>query len=116
VYSTGPGKLGTLLMMPEWYLLMIVLVLISGLSAFYEPLRFATGLLVLAFLPPATHAWLCGQRTFFRVPPRQSGMRLRLAATTALLHFLQPAARLVGRFRQGLTPWRRRGADRMIWP
>jgi len=35
---------------------------------------------------------------------------------TAMLHFLQPAARLGGRLRQGLTPWRRRGAERMIFP
>ena len=28
---------------------------------------------------------------------------------TAMLHLMQPAARLLGRLRHGLTPWRRRG-------
>jgi hypothetical protein len=41
-----------------------------------------------------------------RRPPRE---RLQLLATTGLLHLLQPLARLSGRMRHGLTPWRLRG-------
>src|SRR6185503_18282061 len=32
-------------------------------------------------------------------------------ALTSVLHFIQPIARLSGRFGSGLTPWRRRGVD-----
>jgi cellulose synthase/poly-beta-1,6-N-acetylglucosamine synthase-like glycosyltransferase len=116
VYSLAPGRFGTFLMMPEWYLALALLSVMSLCSAFYEPLRFSLGLMAFAFVPPAAHAWLCGQRNFFRVEPRRRRLRWRFAALTAVLNFLQPAARLSGRLRQGLTPWRRRGADRMIFP
>jgi hypothetical protein len=33
-----------------------------------------------------------------------------------MLHFVQPAARLAGRLKQGLTPWRKRGAHRLVFP
>jgi hypothetical protein len=116
VYSVGPGKLTALLMMPEWYLLMAPMALVSLFSAFYSPLRFSALLLAAVFLPPALHAVASAFRTVFRISPRQRLQRARHASLTALLHFLQPAARLTGRFRQGLTPWRLRGADRIISP
>jgi hypothetical protein len=102
--------------MPEWYLLIAVLALTSFVSAAYSPLRFSVALLVLSLLPPAIHAWLCGQNSFFNSGLRCRWSRWRLAAGTALLHFVQPAARLIGRLKQGLTPWRKRGVRRMIFP
>jgi hypothetical protein len=39
--------------------------------------------------------------------PAAKGRRRRLVALTALLHLIQPAARLVGRLTNGLAPWRR---------
>jgi hypothetical protein len=41
-----------------------------------------------------------------------------LVSITALLHAIQPIARLSGRVRNGLTPWRRRGnaSMRVPWP
>jgi hypothetical protein len=118
VYSRSPGKLSTLLMLPEWYLLMGVLALVSLFGTVYPPLGFALGLLALVGVAPTAHAWLSGRRACFRIEDRQRWGRRRLAAVTAWLHLLQPAARLLGRFRQGLTPWRRRGANRLVipWP
>lgn len=116
VYSPAPGGFAMLLMMPEWYLLTALLVAVSLLSALDESLRIAAGLLVLAVLPPATHAVLSSWKSLFRVAPRSRWLRLRLMACTAGLHFLQPAARLTGRLQEGLTPWRRRGANRMRFP
>jgi len=118
VYNPGPGKLGTLLMLPEWYLLMGVLALVSLFGVVYPPLGFALALFALAGVAPTAHAWLSGQRACFRLEVCQRWGRQRLAAVTAWLHLLQPAARLLGRLRQGLTPWRRRGANHMVipWP
>jgi GT2 family glycosyltransferase len=116
VYNVAPGKLSMVLMMPEWYLLMALLGLLSVAGLFYAPLRFSVPLLALAFVPPAIHACRNGWNTCFRCAPGQRLRRLRLSAMTALLHFLQPAARLAGRLRQGLTPWRRRGGDRVVAP
>ena len=116
IYAAAPGTLATILMMPEWYLLMALLAVIGYASAFYAPLRFSLFLLAAVFVPPAAHAGLCGWRTFFRLEPHNRTARWQFAAMTAFLNFLQPAARLGGRLRQGLTPWRRRGAARMIPP
>src|SRR5439155_17176617 len=35
---------------------------------------------------------------------------------TAALHLVQPVARLWGRLRHGLSPWRRRGSAGLAWP
>jgi hypothetical protein len=108
--------LSSTLTMPEWYLLIAIFALTSLVSAAYSPLRFSIALLALAILPPATHAWLSGNRSFFSSGLRRRWSRWQLAVGTSLLHFLQPAARLIGRLRQGLTPWRKRGADKMVLP
>ena len=116
VYDSPPGILTSILVMPEWYLLLGILALTTAVSAAYSPLRFALPLLGLAGLPPALQAWSCSRRSFFSCTLRRRWSRRRLVAGTAWLHFLQPAARLMGRFRQGLTPWRKRGPERMILP
>jgi len=115
-YNVAPGMVASILMMPEWYLLIGIFALTSIVGAAYSPLRFTVALLALAILPPATHAWLCGQRSFFNSVIRRHWPRWQLVAGTALLHFAQPAARLTGRLRQGLTPWRKRGAHKMVVP
>jgi len=116
VYGVAPGMLTTFLMMPEWYLLIGVLAIILPFGTLYAPLHYSLVLLALAVFPPVTQAWLCGQHAFFRDAQQQPLRRQALAATTAMLHFLQPAARVICRVRQGLTPWRRRGADRKKFP
>ena len=42
--------------------------------------------------------------------------RYRMRVRTGLLYLLQPAARLGGRLRNGLSPWRRRSAPRLGMP
>jgi len=116
VYSTAPGRLRSLLTVPEWYLLIALVAGIAAVGIFYAPLRFAFGLLVLMILPPAINAMLSGAGSLVRRAPQGEWERWSLALGAALLHFLQPAARLLGRFRQGLTPWRRRGSARAVLP
>lgn len=116
VYSGAPGRLRTLLTVPEWYLLIGLAALIAAVGLFYPPLRFAFALLALMILPPAANAFLSGLASLDRARPRDGWKRWQLAAGAAGLHFLQPMARLLGRFRQGLTPWRRRGAVRAAFP
>jgi GT2 family glycosyltransferase len=116
IYDLAPGRLSSILMLPEWYLILALLALISVCGLFYRPLRFAAFALALAALPPLAHAALSGARAFFKLHPRRPLPRLRLAGVTAFLHFLQPAARLWGRLAHGLTPWRRRGSRRLVFP
>jgi glycosyltransferase involved in cell wall biosynthesis len=119
VYSRTPGTFASILMLPEWYLVISLLALISACSFLYPPLRFARIALGVAFVPPLTNAFITGARACFRIVPRSWWRRLGMATMTAVLHFLQPAARLWGRLCQGLTPWRSRGGDGSLvvpWP
>src|SRR5262249_19435665 len=43
-------------------------------------------------------------------------VRLQLRGITTLLCLLQPLARLIGRLRSGLNPWRCRGIEDWTWP
>jgi O-antigen biosynthesis protein len=52
------------------------------------------------------HATLSATRASFTGLPRSRISRLKLRSLTALLHLLQPLARLWGRLHGGLTPWR----------
>ena len=118
VYDTAPSTFASILMLPEWYLVIGVLALIAACGTFYPPLRWLEIPLGVSFLPPLLHATFSGARAFFRIVPRSRWSRLKLAMVTGFLHFFQPAARLWGRVGYGLTPWRRRGGNRLVipWP
>ncbi len=118
VYSLAPGRLSSILMLPEWYLVIGVLAIVSACGLLYPPLLYALLGLGLAFLPPLAHAARSGAASFFRSAPRGRPAWLVRAVLTGSLHFIQPAARLWGRLVYGLTPWRRRGGARLgrPWP
>jgi glycosyltransferase involved in cell wall biosynthesis len=115
MYRAGPPTLGSLALMPEWYLVIALLVALSALGALWSPL--------LAALPLATAATgllvaqaFAGARRANRAMPARRGRRLRSFLLTASLHMLQPLARLKGRLRSGLTPWRWRGRGSHWFP
>ena len=117
LYDPAPSLLGFLPQMPEWHLLTAALAGMAVLSAVFEPLKVAVPMLIVALLPPVAQAWLSAARASF---PEASHRRARLMrrVMTAALHLLQPLARLRGRLKNGLTPWRRHGAVRPapLWP
>ena len=109
LYQPTPGTLLSLPLMPEWYLLIALLVVIFLLGAEWTPLAATTPLLLFAIVLPVAQALLSASRARFT---SASGARLQrgnLILTTAFLHLQQPLARLIGRLKHGLTPWRRRG-------
>lgn len=106
LYGPRRGLLESLPLMPEWYLAILVLGLLSAAGAFWAPLLLALPLLIAAIGALLLDAALGGARA--RFPARRGRWRLRLL--TAVLYLLQPMARLYGRITLGLTPWRRRGS------
>jgi hypothetical protein len=107
-----PGVLRSLVMMPEWYLLLLVAAALAGLGVVWRPLLFVSvPLLALAIGAPLVHAWLSALAAPIPAQSRTRARRLRYHALTAALHLLQPLARLRGRLRAGLTPWRRRATS-----
>ncbi len=116
IYMYTPGVFRSLPLMPEWYLLVTVLLGVSISGLFWEPLLLAVpalllaiGLLVFQALASAAKAEIVN-RSFTRWE------RFIMRSLVAVLHLMQPVARLTGRLRFGLTPWRRVGVGRYAWP
>jgi len=106
VYQPAEGLLTALPMMPEWYLMLAALTGLGALGALWTPLLGALLLLCLGFGASVSRAFVAA-----RLPSQPEGGRLRRAASRALttaLTLAQPLARLAGRLRYGLSPWRRR--------
>jgi GT2 family glycosyltransferase len=116
VYAPTPGFLASLPLMPEWWLVVAALAALSLLGIAWSPLLLAVPLLVLAVAAPVAQAIISAHRAVFASEPKGRWTRLTLRALTALLHLMQPVARLRGRLRHGLTPWRRSGWSGFVLP
>jgi GT2 family glycosyltransferase len=104
-----PGVLRSLPLLPEWYLIIAALAMLSAVGLVWARLRVALPILVLAAVAPVLQAGLGAARASFPTGPRSRYGRLKRRGLTAALHLLYSAARLWGRLRHGLTPWRRHG-------
>jgi hypothetical protein len=104
--------------MPEWYLVNIALALLGALSFAWKPLVFFLPLFLLTAGPPLISVIKSVSGASFTTRDLSRFGRLKLQFITALLHIIQPVARLYGRFSCGLTPWRRRGTGsyKFPWP
>ena len=106
LYQPAVGTLRSFLLVPEWYLVVFTLGALSALSLLWRPLSYGVPLFVLATVASVVQAGLSASQACFTTPPHSRGARLQLKCLTAFLHLLQPGARLYGRLRYGLTPWR----------
>jgi O-antigen biosynthesis protein len=115
VYQAPQPGLASVTLMPEWYLCTVALAALSLLGVVWHPLLAAAPLCALAIAASLVQSVISGARASF-TEPRPPLQRLGLYALTALLHLLQPLARLRGRLRSALTPWRRHGPDGFSLP
>jgi glycosyltransferase involved in cell wall biosynthesis len=108
----------SLLHIPEWYLIIAVLALISTLGFLWRPLFYFSPVLSVAILVPFLQAVMAAYNTPIRRYATNWFVRFKTRALIAMLHLLQPIARLGGRLIHGLTPWRRRGLQNLSipWP
>jgi len=115
VHSPGANFVLSLLAMPEWYLAVAALALLSAGGLLWKPLLLALPLLALAVAARLTEAGIAAARApvLWRTRGRD---RLARWLVTSFLHLLQPLARLYGRIRHGLTPWRCRAPARSRLP
>ena len=113
LYQPQAGWVASLPLMPEWFLAIAALAALSLVGLLWHPLLAALPLLAVAFLAPVLQALVSARHAAF---PGTTGGDARLFWLTSLLHVLQPLARLRGRLRHGLTPWRARGALRLAPP
>jgi GT2 family glycosyltransferase len=111
-----PSMLRSLPLMPECYLVVATLVAFSAIGIVWARLRLVLPLLILAVGALVLQAGLGAVRASFPSGPRSRVAWLRLRSLTAALHLLHSAARLWGRQRHGLTPWRRHGRPGLSVP
>jgi GT2 family glycosyltransferase len=116
VYAPAPGMLASLPLMPEWWFLVAAIGGLAALGFAWSPLLWLWSAFVLAALAPVAQAVLSAASAKIPGRGRSRWELFRLRALVAWLHFLQPIARLRGRIRFGLTPWRRRGWHGFTWP
>src|SRR5204863_4984349 len=93
-------------MMPEWYLVVAMLGLLSLLSLLWPPLRLCWPVFAVAAGIPLVQAGSIAAQLTFAHAPHSGLARVELRLLTGCLHLLQPLARLCGRLRHGLTIWR----------
>jgi GT2 family glycosyltransferase len=116
MYHRAPGTLAALPLMPEWYLFVLILGILGALGVVWGPLRLVWPLLAAAVGLPVLQAARAARRARFFSAPQTRRERARRIGLTAALHLIQPAARLVGRLRHGLTPWRYASGARLAAP
>jgi GT2 family glycosyltransferase len=107
IYQPASGVLASLPMMPEWYLVIAALSVLSLLAVQWSPALLFLPLLGLAILAPVAHAVASAVRVSFLSAGDSRWAAVKLQALTGSMHLLQPLARLLGRMSFGLTPWRR---------
>ena len=106
LYQPATGLLRDLPLMPDWYLTILGLALLSTLGLSWPPLAFAVPLLVTAMGFTLVQAGRGAARAVFAGPRQRLLVRSKARVLTALLYLVQPGARTYGRVRHGLTPWR----------
>lgn len=108
VYQSAPSTLASLPLVPEWYLVIAALAGISALGVLWWPLLFTLPLLVLAAGALVSQSARGAARASFDCAPGSRLTKPLRRILTGALYMLQPLARLAGRVRYGLAPWRRR--------
>jgi GT2 family glycosyltransferase len=118
IYEPASHALWSLPLMPEWYLLTIALGSISAFGFAWSSLFFFSPLFLLAAAMPVIQALRSAAHASFASSPQTLIQSMKLRGLTTLLHLIQPLARLRGRLRHGLTPWRRFSHWRLAppWP
>jgi GT2 family glycosyltransferase len=107
VYQSQEGFITHLPLMPEWYLVAAFLGVIGSLGILWPALYWI-------FIPFAVSVLIILAQAIYSTTKNANlpaeHRKLRYHALIVGLHMVQPVARLYGRIKFGLTPWRRRGA------
>lgn len=108
VYQPSSGFINSIPLMPEWYLLSAFMGILGCFGFLWRPLLWIWPLFFLSILVVVVQA-IASARKNSSLQPHQKKI-FKYTFLIVLLHMVQPVARLYGRFANGLTPWRKRGA------
>ncbi len=114
VYQPGGHYVFSIPLMPEWYLVSFLLGILSIGGIFLEVLQPMWIVFAISVTIPLAQSFKSAQKNIRRFPELRGKTKYLLVTTS--LHFIQPVARLIGRLKNGLTPWRERGVVRTDEP
>ena len=109
IYQPAGGFLHNIPLMPEWYLLSGLFALIGSFGFMWSPLLLMWPVFFLSIMLVVLQAAISAKKDTSLLPTQKKNIKYRLLIIA--LHMIQPIARLYGRYKHGLTPWRMRGAE-----
>ncbi|UCE47923.1 MAG: glycosyltransferase, partial [Phycisphaerales bacterium] len=109
LYQPQASVLAGLHTLPEWYLCSLVLGILSAAGLIWTVLLAFLPLFILSLLITIVQAIVCARKATYPSVPESRRVPKRLWAITTFLHLMQPVARLWGRLKHGLVPWRNLG-------
>src|SRR4029077_9854412 len=104
IYEPAVGTFSAVPLMPEWYFLVAVLGGLAALGLAWSPLLLMGPILMLAIAAPLIQAGVAAAKEPLDSQPLLQRLARRILI--AWLHLIQPLARLLGRVRHGVGPWR----------
>jgi glycosyltransferase involved in cell wall biosynthesis len=107
IYQPAEGFLNAMPLMPEWYLFSGLLALIASLGFLWSPLLWVWPVFFISLTVVLIQAAASASENISHQVAEKRSIKYKLLIT--VLHVIQPLARLYGRLRHGLTPWRLRG-------
>jgi hypothetical protein len=114
-YESPKSLFRVLPTMPEWYLIMLALAMISTMAILWPRLLWTIPVFAVAAGATIAQALLSASQARLSTPARGRKL-LKLRLITAWLHIIQPIARLWGRLRHGLHAGRMRLKQRPAIP
>jgi O-antigen biosynthesis protein len=107
IYEIGKKNLLFFTLMPEWYILCAAMLALSIVGLFINSLAIFIPVALLLFILPMSIVL----PSVFKLNPisiRKGGwlLKKKFLIITCFLHIAQPVARLWGRIKNNLTPWR----------
>jgi hypothetical protein len=117
MYQGTPATFWSLPQMPEWYMLVGLLAGSMAVGALWSPLLYASSpLFVIAAGLSVWQATAGARKAVYHDDAVAIAGPMKLRALTMFMHIMQPAARLRGRLKYGLTPWRSRATRGFVIP
>lgn len=105
IYQPATGFISAIPLMPEWYMITGLLATLALFGFLWHSLLWAWVLVFLCIAIIIVQATISAIRNVSLEPARKK--KIKYTALIILLHVIQPMARLYGRFKHGLTPWRK---------
>jgi O-antigen biosynthesis protein len=102
--------------MPEWYLLSAALLLVTISGFIWAPMIYFWPLALIVTLLPVSHIIYNVAKMPGKNQSRTAFQLLLFKITTISFHIFQPLARLLGRVKHDLTPWRNYGKGSYLLP